>query len=467
MEKNCDYSGTVVALGTEGEGIIRVDGTTVFVPFSLVGEKVTFTVQKVKGNVAYGKLKTIEDKACMRVEPRCSVFEKCGGCTLQHMSYGAQSEFKREQVARALEKIGGIETSVGETVPCDRDYRYRNKLAVPIGIDGRGDTAIGFFAPRSHRIVPIDDCLIQSESAAIAIEAVKEFACECGLKGYDEERRTGELRRLVMREMGEKYIIAIVATRIISLDKLAEKLEKRLNEFTLVLNVNKSDGNAIFGKEWHICRGEGYFEQNDGDLIYRAGANTFLQVNDDVRKKLYDRVIEEVDGDATVLDLYSGGGLLTAKLAKKCKKAYGVEIVEEASRCADDLKARNGLDCKMTNVCGDVAEKLGELIKATIGEKRIIVCDPPRKGMERSVVEAIVRARADKIILISCNPATLARDLGVILGTLEERDGVLVKCAQGEREADYLLASVTPFDMFPQTPEVETLAVLTLNRRIV
>lgn len=459
MEKNCEYCGIVSALGTEGEGIINIDGTTAFVPFSLVGERVTFTALKVKGNVAYGKLKNVESKAYMRVNPPCPVFGKCGGCSLQHMDYGAQTDFKRELVARALNKIGGIDFEVENTVPCDREYRYRNKLALPIGVDGRGETVLGFYAPHSHRIVPISDCLIQSEWAKTVISAVKTFMREANLAGFDEEKRTGDLRRVVVREIDGKFIIAIVAARNLDLSLLAEILEKAFEKFTLLLNVNGSAGNAIFGKEWHICRGEGYFDGNESGIVYRAGANTFVQVNDDVRAKLYARVLGEAEEGATALDLYSGGGLLTAMLAKKCGRAYGVEIVEEASRCADELKARNGLEGRMFNVCGEVENKLDEVFAATEGGRRIIVCDPPRKGMERSVVRAVARSGADKIILISCNPSTLARDLGLLLGTLKEEGGALVKAAPAPA-APYKIESITPYDMFPQTPNVETLVVL-------
>lgn len=187
-----------------------------------------------------------------------------------------------------------------------------------------------------------------------------------------------------------------------------------------------------------------------------------MQVNDGVREKLYSAVLENVPRDAVALDLYSGGGLLTAMLAKKCAAAYGIEIVAEASRCADELSAANGLQDKMFNICGKVEEKLYEVLKKTEGKSRVIVCDPPRKGMERSVVNAIKNSGAEKVILISCNPATLARDLGILCGTLKESDGGLLK-AEPPFDSRYEITSVTPFDMFPQTKHVETLVVLELR----
>ena len=457
MEKNEFHTGKVISLGTEGEGIINTEGTTVFVPFCLAQEEVSFKVLKVKGNIAYGKTEKILTPSKDRVEAPCPVFKKCGGCSLQHMNYTAQADFKRQTVARSLQKIGGISAEVSDTVTCDKEYRYRNKLVLPIGVL-QDETALGFYAPHSHRIVPIEDCLIEAEWVKDIIRAVKSFSKISGHKGYDEEKREGILRRIVVREIKGKFVIALVAVKNINLSAFANLLKERFENFTLLLNINPSSGNSVFGKEWHTFYGEGYFDAEDLGIVYRAGANTFLQVNDDVRTKLYSRVIEEADCDAVALDLYSGGGMLTAMLAKKCQMAYGIEIVEEASRCADELKVRNNLQEKMQNVCGDVGENIEQVFKKTQGKKRVIVCDPPRKGMERSVVKAILRAEADKVILISCNPATLARDMGILTGTLIERDGELIKCENAA--SPYEIVSITPFDMFPQTPHVETLVVL-------
>ena len=458
MEKNAVYNGKVSALGTEGEGIINYEGTTAFVPFCLVGEDVDFKALKVKGGIAYGKAEKINLKSGDRVDAPCPVFDRCGGCNIQHMNYAAQLEFKKQTVSAALKKIGGIEADVNNCVPCERQFRYRNKLSLPIGVGKNGETACGFYARHSHRIVETDDCLIQSEWVKTVIAAIKKFAKLQHITGYNEETGEGTLRRIVVREIKNKFIFALVAVKKIDCGKLIAILEENFNDFTFLLNVNSSKNNTIFSKEWHICRGFGFFEAEDGGIKYKAGANTFLQVNDDVRVKLYEQALKEADSEAVALDLYSGGGMLTAMLAKKCEKAYGIEIVEEASRCADELKKANGLDGRMFNVCGKVEEKLGGVLEKTKGNKRVIVCDPPRKGMERSVVRAVAESGADKIILISCNPATLARDLGLLTGALVEGDGGLIKSA--EHKSNYKIIFVTPFDMFPQTKWCETLCVL-------
>ena len=428
MQKNDVFEGAVTAFGSDGEGIIKTGGTTAFVPLCMLGEKVRAKALKVKGNIVYGKVESILEPSKERVTPPCPVFGKCGGCDLQHMSYPAQLEFKRGQVEGALSKIGGIYAAVNAVVPCDKQFRYRNKLALPVGVDSNGETVLGFYAQRSHRIVPAADCLIQSEWYKDIVAAVKRYADMCRLNGYDEQTRTGELRQIVVREIKGKFIVAVVATRRINLEPFAVELEKIFKNFTLLLNVNNTTSNVIFSKEWHICRGEGTFEAEERGIKYVAGANTFIQVNDGVREKLYSRVIEEVGEADVAIDLYSGGGLLTAMLAKACGRAYGVEVVEEASRCADALAQSNGLKEIMTNICGKVEDEIDKVMSATSGKRRVIVCDPPRKGMERSVVKKIAQSGAEKIVLISCNPATLARDLGLLTGTLRESpDGALIK----------------------------------------
>lgn len=457
MKKNEIYEGIVSGYGTEGEGIISLNGTTAFVPFCLIGEKLSFKVLKTDGKIAYGKAEKIIDASEKRVAPPCPVFGKCGGCALQHMKYEEQLEFKRQTVLTALKKIGGIDFPVSKTVPCDSEYRYRNKLALPIGV-ADGQTVCGFYGARSHRIVSVKDCLIQSDWVGAVISAVTKFSKERGVPAYDESTGKGVLRRIVVREIRGKFIIALVVARNVDTEFLIKELEKSFGDFTFLLNINSSRGNTLFSDRWQLRRGSGYFDAEECGIRYKAGANTFLQVNDDVRAKLYERVLAEADEGAVVVDLYSGGGMLTAMLAKKCGFAYGVEIVEEASRCADELKEANGLQGKMLNICGKVEEKIDEVLQSSAGKKRIIVCDPPRKGMERSAVKAVAEAEAEKIVLVSCNPATLARDLGIIVGTLRDDGGSLVKVSAPQSR--WNIECVIPFDMFPQTKWCETLVVL-------
>ncbi|MGN0807523.1 MAG: 23S rRNA (uracil(1939)-C(5))-methyltransferase RlmD [Candidatus Coproplasma sp.] len=464
MEKNVEYTGEVLSLGSEGEGVINYNGVTAFVPQCLPGEKVSFKALKVTDRVAYGKLTEVHTLSKDRAIPTCANFGRCGGCQLQHMNYALQLSFKRQSVEKCLKKIGGLTVKVDDCVASDMQFGYRNKLAIPVGVDAEGANAIGFYAPRSHRIVPVKECALQQNWSGKLISLLHVFMYESGLKGYDERTRKGDIRQLVARELEGKFIITVVATRIIELEGFAKKLESEFKNFTLLLNVNASTGNVIFGKEWHICCGKGYFSGKDMGIKFKAGANTFLQVNDDVRTKLYKAVTTQVcSKDSVAVDLYSGGGMLTALLAKGCKAAYGIEIVKEAVECADELKEMNNLTDKMFNICGAVEDKLDEVFSLTEGAERVIVCDPPRKGMERSVCNAILASGAKKVVLISCNPATLARDLGLLCGSLKEVDGQLIKNADYDGtplQGYYDVVSVTPFDMFPQTKHVETLVVL-------
>lgn len=469
MEKNKEYKGEVLSLGSEGEGVIKSEGETAFVPFCLVGEEVSFKVLKADDNVAYGKLTEVHTLSEHRATPECPYFEKCGGCQLQHMDYQTQIEFKRTTVENCLKKIGGLEVTVGETVASGKIYGYRNKLALPVGVDEDGNNVVGFFAPRSHRIVPINSCSLQPEWSDKLILALKIFMRENGLKGYDEVARTGDIKHIVGREVSGKLVITVVAPHEVDLNPFVEILNGNFKDYTLWLNLNDSRGNVIFGKSWRVVCGCGYYTDEAEGIAFQVGANTFLQVNDDVRSKLYGGVIKAcADKDAVAVDLYSGGGLLTAMLAKACRAAYGVEIVPEAVACADKLKEDNGLEENMFNYCGAVEDKIEEVFQKTAGYKRVIVCDPPRKGMERSVVNAVLKSNADKVVLISCNPATLARDLGLLCGSLIEVDKQLVKnpdYTSAGLSGYYEIISVTPYDMFPQTKHVETLVCLKRVRK--
>ena len=460
MQKNQVFISTASGYGTEGEAVFRQDGTSVFVPFCLDGEEAEVKVLAVKGGAAYGKCMRVIKPSPHRVTPECGVFGKCGGCRLQHMDYPSQLAFKTLLVKNALKKIGGIDAEVLPARPSGAQYAYRNKLVLPVGRDEDGNTVIGFYAARSHRIVPVSDCPIQAGWCADVISAMKRYLGDASLTGYDELTRRGDIRRIAVREADGKFIAVLVAAHKVDARPLAEILKSRLGDVTLLLNINNSEGNAVFGEKFTAVCGDGFFVSDDMGIKFRAGANTFLQVNDGVRTELYQKIVEEAGGDCVAADLYSGGGMLTALLARACTAAYGIEVVPEASACADELKELNGLSDRMFNICGTVEEKLPALFSQLAGRKKVIVCDPPRKGMERSVCEAVRASDADKVILVSCNPATLARDLGIILGTLKEEGGVLKKTPEYGANTPYILKYVQPYDMFPQTKWCETVAVL-------
>ena len=472
IEKNDSICAVVEAIGSSGEGIIRHEGVTFFVPACLPGEKVRFRVLKIKNQIGYGKIEEVFTPAEERVREKCPVFLRCGGCALQHVDYNVQLAHKATVVKDALRKIGGIQISVPNAVKSDFPYGYRNKLQMPIGVDKDGKTVIGFYAERSHRIVPISACAIHPKWSEQLIAIIKRYVAECAVKGYDEQTKTGALRHIVAREVGGKFIFTLVSAKreLPNVPYLIELLSKDFREFSLYLNFNDSDTNVILGKEFRLVHGSGFFEAEEQGIHYEAGPVTFLQVNENVRSKLYKDAVKSVtgDGDEVIVDAYSGGGLLTAMLAKKAKRVYGIELEEEAVRCADALKEKNTL-LNMTNICGKVEEKLPSVLEKEKGEKLRLILDPPRAGIARSVVKALLESGIPKLTLISCNPATLARDLGILTGRLIENDkGELVKnpayteLLDGETLSGYYeIERIQPYDMFPQTKHVESVVCLT------
>ncbi len=459
MRKNDVIIGSAESLGTNGEGIVRADGCTLFVPYLLPGERARIKVLQTKGTVAYGKAGEIFTPAEERVRPACPVFTRCGGCQLQHLKYRYQLRFKQQLVADALKKIGGIDCKVSACERSEKEYGYRNKLQLPIG-RANGENVIGFYAERSHRIVPTDVCPIHPDWAEKVIAALKTFMETCGLDGYDETTGEGQLRHIVIREIRRKYLITLVSAEreIKGLDYLLFLLDGIFREYSFYLNYHPENTNVIFGREFRLVKGDGIYEGVEGGIVYEAGASTFLQVNEEVRTKLYARAVSFAEAGETAIDCYAGSGLMTAMLAVKCGRAYGIESVPEASACAEALKGKNGLWSKMINCCGTVEEYLPRILKEE--PEAFVVLDPPRAGLARSVIETIRQSGVKKIAMISCNPATLARDLGLLTGSLVPNErGELVK-AEG---SDYEIAAVEPFDMFPQTKWVETLVLLKKN----
>ncbi len=466
IEKNDSICAVTDAVGSNGEGIIRHEGITFFVPSCLPGERVRFKVLKIKGNIGYGKVEEILTPAEERVRPKCPVFSRCGGCCLQHMDYAMQLSHKARTVKEALRKIGGLSIEVPTAIKSDLSYGYRNKLQLPVGVDKDGKTVLGFYAEHSHRIVPITACAIHPAWAEKLIAVLYRYIDEGNVKGYDEEKREGSLRHVVAREIGGKFIITLVSAKreLPSIPHLIDLLRNNLGEFTLYINVNGEDTNVIFGEEFSLVYGEGKFEAKEQGITYEAGPITFLQVNENVRSKLYKDAIKTValEGEEVVIDAYSGGGLLTAMLAKKAKRVYGIELEAEASRCADGLKEKNGLT-NMTNICGYVEKELPAVLEKEKGSKLRLILDPPRAGIARSVLKALLDSKIPKLTIISCNPATLARDLGVLTGSLIEREGELVKNPAYHPDGlagYYEVEKIQPYDMFPQTKHVETLVCL-------
>ena len=436
IQKNDKIEVTIESLGYKGEGVARLGRVPVFIDGALPGEKIRAHVILVKSSFVVAKLLEVVQPSAQRVKPRCPYFGKCGGCDIQHMSDGAQLDFKKSQVEDAFHKIARFDISANAVTPSDLTYGYRNKLSLPVR-RGKNGAQVGLFAKNSHRIVEIDDCPLQSDRIREVLPKLKILANH--FQPYDEEKGKGELRHFVLRDVG-KLSLTVVLTR-----KNVRKLLWAMDETGLVtdelwLNVNNNRNNVILGDETILARGV----QSQVDVL---GLTTtvhpkgFMQVNNGVMRKVYTAVLDkakEINPDL-IIDAYSGGGTLTALLSRIGKRTIGVEIESVAVASANDLMAREGI-MNVENVCGDCAEVLPELLKNAEQSNALIVLDPPRSGCDKKVISAVNDCGANDLLYVSCNPSTLARDVALL--------------------TNYSVTSVTPFDMFPQTSHVESVVLL-------
>lgn len=468
MEKNQELIGTVSVTGSSGEGIIKQDGLTIFVPFALAGEKVRYKVLKVKSNLVYAKLLEVLTPSEIRVRPKCSVFTKCGGCQLQHVKYCHQLVIKEEGIKVTFRKVAGLDVDVKKTMQGDDCFRYRNKLQLPVAHSPEG-AKIGFYAENSHRVVEISDCLINATWTKDIIAIFNKYISNFGLLGYDETKNSGDIREITVKEIKGKLIITIVALKPIlpKINTLIEYLKEGLNtEFSLYLNVNAKNTNVIYSNDFRLLYGKADYADEMFGIKYKIGVQSFMQVNSSVCAKLYSAVktLVNADNETVVIDAYSGAGLMTALLATNAKKAIGIEIVAEAVDCANQLAVMNKLDDKITNYLGKCEDILPNLIKKEKEQnsKICLVLDPPRKGCDIKVIKSIIASDIEKIVYVSCKPSTLARDVGLLVGTLQEKDGEIVRVENPKHR--YTIDYVRPFDMFAQTKHVETLVCLKRNK---
>jgi len=464
MEKNKEYVGTVCAIGSNGEGIIKQDGEIIFVPYTLVGEKVKFKVLKIASKCVYAKALEILTPAEDRVRVKCPVFSKCGGCQLQHIKYQKQLLIKEQAIKETFKKVANLNVEVLPAISGDNEFRYRNKLQLPV-CQSKDGTVIGFYAENSHRVVPIIDCPINAYWTKDIIYAFNKYIVENNILGYDELSNTGDLREITVKEINGNLIITAVVNnpKIRALDKLIQTLKEFVKlPFSLYININNKQTNVIYGDDFRLVYGDADYKSEMLGIKFKIGVQSFMQVNNSVCNKLYATVESLVDANenTVVIDAYSGAGLMTAILAKNAKKAIGVEIVKEAVECANELAKINKLDHKITNYLGKCEDILPKLIAKEKQENNdvCVVLDPPRKGCDLRVINSIIDSNIDKIIYVSCKPSTLARDVGLLVGTLGIVQGQIKRIENAKER--YKIKMVRPFDMFAQTKHVETLVVL-------
>ena len=435
---------TIEDLGANGEGIAHSDGRTVFLPFALPKERVTATVVHEKKGIAFAELKEVLEASIDRVTPRCPAFGVCGGCDLQHMAYDAQLDMKRENLRRIFKKNGVDFSDVAPVVP-SKPYEYRNKIQLPFGVD-KGKIALGFFREGTHEIVPIAHCPLHGEWAEKLIRLTLEFFRERKTRVYTDKCRDGILRHLVARNLNGKLVVTLVVTKEHpDFERAyADVLQVEFPECVLYINVNRKANNVILGEKSYLVTADATAEIDGVKL--KVNPHSFFQVNDDIRKRIYEDTVKllRASNATAVIDAYAGIGLLGTELIKSGVRIYNIEIVPEATADGKRLYADNGFSERASFYTGDAAVLLPKVLKEIPEkEKTAIVLDPPRKGISEEVAETLIKLNQKDLTLIyiSCNPATLTRDLARL-------------------SASYKIESVTPYDMFPNTRHMETLVVL-------
>jgi 23S rRNA (uracil1939-C5)-methyltransferase len=450
VQKNDYIDVTFEDLTHDGAGVAKVDGYPIFVPKALPGEKAKIKVIKTNKSYGIGRLIELYERSHFRVDVASEDAHKYGGCQLQHMSYEGQLQFKENQVRQVLTRIGKLEdVKVHPILGMDNPWHYRNKAQVPVG-EKDGKLIAGFFKPRSHEIVDTNESLIQIPEINEAVQAVKEICSELGIPAYNEEAHKGVLRHIMARygkQTGELMVVIITRTADIPhKNKLVKEIIARLPKVkSIVHNVNPKRTNVILGEKTTVLWGNEVIYDYIGNVKFAISALSFYQVNPDQTKVLYDKALEYagLTGEETVIDAYCGIGTISLFLAQKAKKVFGVEVVPEAIEDAKRNAELNGI----TNAEFAVGEAEVVIPKWYKEGNRadVLVVDPPRKGCDEALLKTIIDMKPKKVVYVSCNPATLARDLRIL------------------EDGGYKTLEVQPVDMFPQTMHVECVSQIVLK----
>lgn len=431
----------------DGAGVAKVDGYPLFVPNGLPGEKAKIKVIKANKGYGFGRLIEMYEESPYRVKPDCSIYKECGGCQLQHLSYEGQLTAKEKQVRDVLQRIGKLENVKVHPVLGMKDpWRYRNKAQVPIG-EQEGGLIGGFYQQRTHQIIDMKECLIQQEKNDEVVQTVIEICSRYGVRAYDEGRNKGDIRHVMARYglvTGEVMVVLITRTKDFPhKKKIIEEIRNHISGIkSIVQNVNQKKTNVIFGDETSVLWGEEVIYDYIGDIKFAISARSFYQVNPEQTKVLYEKALEYADlsGEENVIDAYCGIGTISLFLAQKAKKVFGVEIVPEAIEDAKRNAELNGISNAEFAV-GEAEVVIPKWYEE--GNKAdVLVVDPPRKGCDEALLNTILEMKPKKVVYVSCNPGTLARDLRIL------------------EDGGYKMVEVQPVDMFPMTMHVETVALL-------
>jgi len=436
VEKNHRYNVTIETLSSDGSGIARVDGYTLFVPQAVPGDTVEILVLKTNKNYGYAKVTDIITPSELRTAPPCEHFAKCGGCQLMTVNYDAQLEFKKNIVSDALLRLGKIDLPP-DIIGMECPSRYRNKMVFPFAPDG----SWGFYRQRSHDVIPLNDCLLGDSLNTQIMNTISSHIKKHNISVYDEVTHKGIMRRAFLRTT-QNEVMAVISANADSIPK-SDELIKSLTAISpkissIILNINKKRTNLVLGDKNVTLWGKDVLSTTLCGLSYEISPHSFFQVNPTQTEKLYGKaiVLADISEKDTVLDIYCGIGTISLTAAKTAKSVIGVEIVPEAIENAKENAKRNGIQ-NAEFYCSAAEDIVPELIKDNISPD-IVILDPPRKGSDEKTLSAIVSAKPKRIVYVSCNPATLARD------------------AQFLTQNGYTAKSVTAVDMFPHTVHVES-----------
>ena len=439
-----------VDLSFEGKGVAKYEKGVVFVDGLFPGEEAEIEITYVRAGTSFGIVKKLLKLSKDRIQPRCPVCTTCGGCQFQQLSYKAQLEFKKNKVKNAFSRTAKMDVVVNDVIGMEDPYFYRNKIQMPVGKDRFGKIITGFYKANSHVIVPIEKCYIEDERSTAILKTIRDLMKEIRVEPYDEDKRSGVIRHILIRtSYYKKQIMVVLVTNVNSFPgqrNFVNALTLKHPEITtIVQNINKRDTNVILGNYENILYGKGFIEDSLMGINYQISSKSFYQINPRQTEKLYKAAIEaaNLNKDDVVLDAYTGIGTIAILAAKHAKQVIGVEIINQAVRDALRNAKHNGIN-NIEFYAADVSDFINQMASQ---QKNIDVLfmDPPRKGADERFLKSVLTLKPKRIVYVSCEPETLARDIKILASA-------------------YQIASIQPVDMFPQTHHVETVVALVLKK---
>ncbi len=450
IEKNKEYKVKIIDNGYEGEGIAKIDNFTIFIKGAIKDEICKIVITKVNKSFAFGKLLEIVESSKERVESDCTTYKRCGGCSLRHIKYEETLKIKQDMVQNLVDKNLSNKIKVNNVIGMENPYYYRNKLQYPVGKNKDGVPVMGVFANRTHEIIPVEECLIQNREAEKLAKEVFDFVKKNDISIYNENTGKGAIRHIIVKigiKTNELMCIVVTNEEDIKFEKDLVKVivDKNPNVKTVIKNINSKNTNVILGDKNIVLYGDGYIYDKLGEYTFKISTRSFYQTNPIQTEKLYNKAIEyaKLTKDDILCDLYCGIGTIGIFASNKVKKVYGIEIVEEAVKAAKENAKINNVD-NIEFIAGDTKKAFKELIDDKKIKPTAIIVDPPRRGLDEETINKILEIEVKKLVYISCNPATMTRDIEM----LQDR---------------YVVNEIQPVDMFPFTSHVECCSLLELR----